>query len=1567
MKSYLTITFFLFYGFVCRAQNWGINTFSQFTNEANDVELNNNQEAYITGYITGETAFNSSNVVPGAAGNGDIYIAKYSPAGTLIWKKTFGGNYSDRAYDLAVGPDQNIVVTGQFFGTVTFGSTTLTSVGNSKDIFVVKLDPQGDVIWARSEGGSMAENAYGITVDHQNNVILTGQFQGTASIGGNSFTSAIDPNNNLYSFDLFVSKYDSNGNPLWSLNGTASYEDRGLAVAVDAQNNIFLTGQFSKTFSFASNTYQNQGYNIGFLCKLNPAGQLQFFNQMKAGLTSPYDLEVNSDNNVIVSGDFLGNMNYYDATGMHGIQNPFEKQIFILKTANNGNYLWDYTLGSNNDLSSRSVSIDLHKDIFVTGYFKCDLSQLQDSSTATFNSVGFKDAYLLKVNDSGDHEYIKHFGGKMDDEGHGVAVYQNDEPKICGSFTKDLNFAPSNNFTTTANNNYSLHWNGNNETPHLYLMGDSTRNSFLVNHVNANYQALNYFSEPTNDSLVGYVVPYSSTANLINDTLHFCTKDSLRYNPLTWNHYGPSYNYVWNTGVTGNKLVITATGDYSVIATRDDECEFDTDSIHAISEPIPVLPLLTDNLGINILHPGPHYNDYHLCYPDSVEITYSNLQAGTSLITQLQTNMFTYSGVGPFTIQNEGLYKVIVSNNYCNNIGDFDLIYDYVAANNPIIPQIAMKDASPSGDSISVCQGTDVFFSGVDLQDNPNAYYDPEMADTVTDVAWYINGIQYSNYSNIRTDFVPSTTGWYTVNVHFSAGYNNLCGLDTTQYHVTRQFYIEVMPQPTWSGTISGDNLLCENGSIFLVIDNPNSNMSWTGPGIIWNNNNDSIEVNEEGTYYFSGTIIDPVSGCTNGFYDDFTIILKTAPHITSDPSDGIVCPYDSVLMNVPDVYLDYQWVGPQGDSLATIHQCYGEDLGFYYVHVTDNEGCHLTSPPFELREYTTPSITIMPDEFLCQGESVTIQVAYAGTPSFVWSPTGGTQDHITVNSPGVYTIQIEQCGITITDSIEIIDGTFSASISSTDSILCFGDSISIQGTPNDFSYEWNNGQITGSSYLVNEAGTYSATVTNEYGCTAQTNSITITQVPESVLPNIESLTVCSGADITLTDTSLFTLNWYNSSDTSFIITNNEFHLVNLTQDTSFVVAYQSSTCPLAYGTVSVLLLDTLGNYEIFGDSLLCQNENGLFSINTTTENITWYANQQAIGSNNPIQIPFSTLETDPVISVQISNECYTTSISDSVIILPQAHISLQNDSITLCYYDTEIVTLDNTDLDSVIWTSSLGTVYDEDFTLTGDNTYGNISVYAFDNNGCQTDTASLTVITPNFNSTIHLDFSNYCLGDSGTLSVQTNADSLIWTTPFGTFDTTTLSFTIDSQHSGMYYLEQWDNLGCHYTDSVFIPLYQFPEISILPDSIFCLNDVFTFYFPNDTNTYSWMTYGNSTDIPILFDQNLILTVTSPNGCMAFDTLVVHTINCVDELPNFITANGDGTNDVFFIDEAPAQKDNELVILNRYGNRVFEAQPYTNDFDGGNLHEGVYFYIYYPDGKKSPDNYRQGFLEIIRD
>ncbi|HRP54361.1 MAG TPA: hypothetical protein PLI97_12755, partial [Fluviicola sp.] len=125
MKRLLLLGFVsIFYNFISYTQYWGANLRSQFTNEAVDVELNNQNESYVLGYISGETAFNSANLVSSTAGNSDVYVAKYNASGGLIWKKIFGGNFADRGADLAIGPDDNIVITGQFFGSIAFGSIT---------------------------------------------------------------------------------------------------------------------------------------------------------------------------------------------------------------------------------------------------------------------------------------------------------------------------------------------------------------------------------------------------------------------------------------------------------------------------------------------------------------------------------------------------------------------------------------------------------------------------------------------------------------------------------------------------------------------------------------------------------------------------------------------------------------------------------------------------------------------------------------------------------------------------------------------------------------------------------------------------------------------------------------------------------------------------------------------------------------------------------------------------------------------------------------------------------------------------------------------------------------------------------------------------------------------------------------------------------------------------------------------------------------------------------------------------------------------------------------------------
>lgn len=1543
------------------SQTWGASTFSQTTNEATDIELNNLNESYVAGYFSGQTSFSSGTSFSSTQGNTDAYVAKYASSGSVLWIKQFGGPASDRAVDLAVGPDQNIVVTGQFFGTVTFGSTTLVSSANSKDIFIVKLDPAGNVLWARKEGGNMADNAYKLTIDHLNNIILTGEYQGVSTIGPNTFTSTNDPGTGAPSLDLFVAKYTPAGTPVWSLGGNADYDDRGLSVATDAANNIFFTGQFSNTLSFASNTYVNNAMNVGFLCKLNPNGQVQFFHQMKAGYTLPYDVEVNLNNEAIVVGDFSGTMLYIDQNGNNTIQNPYDKQIFVLKTSNTGQYLWNNTLGSNNDLSARALSIDPGNDIFVTGYFKCDLSQVQDSLEVIFNSIGFKDPYLMKVSNSGSRQYIKQFGSKLDDEGKGVAVKQADQPLLCGSYTADLNFTAGP--AVLGYDNFSFNPFYGAEPYHIYLAGDQSRNSFLTNQVNGNYIHYNYYTVNTADSLAGYIDAEEAShyVTVTGDTVHFCTSANLFYQTLTYPHYGPDYTDTWYDGSHTPINTITATGTYWVEHERTDGCYQDMDSIYAIQEPLPNLPLLTDDHGINVNQPGPQYNNYHFCYPEGATIHFTGLDPGSTLITT--GNSVVFNGPGPHLLNQEYQYYVQVLNQYCMSIGSFTFLHDYAVPPDSINLSIAMNTLYPTGDTIVICENTAVQFHGIDLIVNPNGHFYPSVYPPLDTVIWTIDGVSHINYDTAAVVFNTNTTGWHTVTIQVIRGYDNLCGTDTTVYTATRQFYIRVNPNPTWGTSITGSSLLCPNESTFLVATNPHPSLDWSGSNILWNNQVDSIEVNAPGWYNYAGTLIDSTTGCTSFLAFNHYVSVKIAPEITSQPGDAVICPFDSLLMSVPNTYTAYLWFGPNGDTLSTTSQCYTTQIGNYVCSVTDADGCVLTSPPFEVFEYSTPSLNVSPGAMICDNQPVDIQVTYSGSASFLWN-TGSTSDHLTTSTPGTYIVQITQCGITTSDTVVIVNGSFTASISVSDSILCYGDTAVFTGSVPGVSYEWSNGQITGNSYETTTNGSYYAIVTNALGCTAQTNTIQVVNVPGSTPPIIASQTICPGDDVTLSASG--TIVWY-STDTTTLFTGSSVSLSNVQQDTSFLISYQTpnAVCGMSYSLVSVTLSVPPIAVAILGDSNLCINEDGIFHVNTS-DTVEWFSNGVSLGSANPITIPFATLNANQVFSVVLSNACFTTTQSDSVAIISPAVLNLAEDTLSICFFDSETASLTNNNLSSVTWTTGSGTITDDELTVFGNLTYGPITVTAVDQFGCQTQSAILIVNTSTYQLSTAINFPDYCPGTSGNLTATGTSDSVLWITPFGNVDQNPLTFTLSQQNSGNFYLRTWDDMGCVYLDTIFVPLAPVPNLDILPDTVFCANDIYTFYFPNDNNTYYWTTYGNNTQIPITFNQELILNVVTPDGCVGSDTLMVHAVNCDDALPNIITPNGDGINDYFIIDDAYSQLGNTIIIINRWGNLMFEASPYLNNWGGEGVSDGVYFYIYYPNGREKDPNYtKQGFISVF--
>lgn len=217
-------------------------------NQAHSMTTTVAGDLVISGQFNGTKDFDPNAGVFNMTSNGssDIYILKLSATGTFIGAWAVGGIGTD--VDEAVTTDAigNMYVTGSFSFTPDFdpGPATfnLTASGSS-DIFVLKLDASGGFSWAKQMTGSSAESGRDVKVDIAGNVYTTGLFLGTVDFDPGPATFNLT--SVIGNADIFISKLDAAGNFLWAFRfGENSSEDRGNGLVLDAQGNVYTTGNF---------------------------------------------------------------------------------------------------------------------------------------------------------------------------------------------------------------------------------------------------------------------------------------------------------------------------------------------------------------------------------------------------------------------------------------------------------------------------------------------------------------------------------------------------------------------------------------------------------------------------------------------------------------------------------------------------------------------------------------------------------------------------------------------------------------------------------------------------------------------------------------------------------------------------------------------------------------------------------------------------------------------------------------------------------------------------------------------------------------------------------------------------------------------------------------------------------------------------------------------------------------------------------------------------------------------------------------------------------------------------
>ena len=372
------------------------------------------------------------------------------------WAKSFGASITDEGFKTLVDDSGNVYTCGQFRYTVDFDpGPGIFNLNSWSSAFLQKLDANGNFIWAVSFGSmndstnnSSTSSAYDMCFDNDGNIIVSGGFSGTGDFDPGPGVFNLTSGGNS---DTFILKLDENGNFIWAKNIDAS--GGGLSgVKVDSDNDILIFSNFQNICDFdpGPGTYlldAGNSYDC-FVLKLNSNGEFQWVKTIGSNIDGVISmtLELDQNENICIggyfSGDINGNIDAVDFDPGPGVFNMTpsintvttgDRDGFVVKLDNSGNFLWAKQLKSNGADVIRNLAIDNNNNIILTGYFQGQADFDPGIGTYYLNSIltnnaGIGDVFVWKLSPLGDFIWAKKFGGTGIDQGY--SIYNDEQGSI---------------------------------------------------------------------------------------------------------------------------------------------------------------------------------------------------------------------------------------------------------------------------------------------------------------------------------------------------------------------------------------------------------------------------------------------------------------------------------------------------------------------------------------------------------------------------------------------------------------------------------------------------------------------------------------------------------------------------------------------------------------------------------------------------------------------------------------------------------------------------------------------------------------------------------------------------------------------------------------------------------------------------------------------------------------------------------------------------------------------------------------------------------------------------------
>ncbi len=371
-----------------------------------DVHTDNQGNVFACGNFNGTIDFltNDGLWVFTSQGMYDAFLVKYSPLGELMWAFTIGGIDQDNMNNIATDDEGNLIVCGEFTSIVDFDPGANVAeldqeyVSNAWDAYVAKYDNDGNYVWARQFAGESVQMATGVSLTSEGDIVLAGYFSELTDFDPGAGEVLFTNGANL-DWEGYIVKLNEDGNLVWAKSFGGINHEWLYGMAVDEQDNIYVTGAFKGTPDFdpGNGVFEMTAENVGndpYILKLDSNGDfiwaIQFAGPDDGG---SYAIDV-FQGAIYTVGYGRGTCDFDPSEGVNTESSGAAGYYgFIAVLNTQGEYLWSDRLGNGaNDFCNAVVADE--EFVYAAGSFKGTTNWFGNTS---FNSAGLDDAYVTKI------------------------------------------------------------------------------------------------------------------------------------------------------------------------------------------------------------------------------------------------------------------------------------------------------------------------------------------------------------------------------------------------------------------------------------------------------------------------------------------------------------------------------------------------------------------------------------------------------------------------------------------------------------------------------------------------------------------------------------------------------------------------------------------------------------------------------------------------------------------------------------------------------------------------------------------------------------------------------------------------------------------------------------------------------------------------------------------------------------------------------------------------------------------------------------------------------------------